>query len=301
MGSADDGELDVVIIGAGISGIDVAHHVKHDCPGASFVVLERRAAHGGTWDLMKYPGIRSDSDMFTFGYNFRPWPKAITIAEGHEILEYLGDTIDESGLAGHMRYEHQVTRASWSSHTARWTLECANGHNFVCRFLFGCSGYYDHDRRHKVAFPKQESFQGKIVHPQHWELESDEFQTDGVRGKRVVVIGSGATAITLIPSIAMDKPGGGAAHVTMLQRSPTYIMQRTNVNPYMAQMLEENVDPMVAHERIRMRQMTEGRKMQEKMAAAMTGLTEEQRQARMKQLYHLANEPINSHLFPKLD
>lgn len=226
-------EVDVIVIGAGISGIDAAHHMKVDCPQCSFVVLERRTSHGGTWDLMKYPGIRSDSDMYTFGYNFFPWPKPISIATGEEILEYLDQAIDDSGIRDHIRFSHKITSAAWDSSVARWSVRCDNGAAFLCRFLFGCTGYYEADRGHTIDFPGSGDFKGKIVHPQYWERESEDFQRDGVRGKKVVVVGSGATAVTMIPNLckSTDGPGGGASHVTMLQRSPTYIMTRMNSDP----------------------------------------------------------------------
>eukprot|EP01051_Picozoa_sp_SAG22_P000551 SAG22_NODE_16_length_32723_cov_26.404825_7_plen_580_part_00 len=225
--------VDVVVIGAGISGLDVAHHLKFGSPGASFVVLERRAQFGGTWDLMRYPGIRSDSDMYTFGYNFRPWPKPISIASGAEILEYLGETIEQSGLAGHIRYNHKIDSLAWSSAASRWLVRCANGGALEARFVVGASGYYSHDKGHEVEFEGRQAFKGKIVHPQKW---ADEFGSPGgvaaagYEGKKVVVIGSGATAITLIPSIARR-----AAHVTMLQRSPSYILTRENHDPVRAE------------------------------------------------------------------
>jgi monooxygenase len=229
----EEEEVDVVVIGAGISGIDAAHHMKVDCPQCSFVVLERRASHGGTWDLMKYPGIRSDSDMYTFGYNFFPWPKPISIATGGEILEYLDQAIDDSSIRDHIRFNHQITSAAWDSGMARWAVRCDNGAAFICRFLFGCTGYYEADRGHTIDFPGVGDFKGKIVHPQYWERESEDFQRDGVRGKKVVVVGSGATAVTMIPNLckSSEGPGGGASHVTMLQRSPTYIMTRGNSDP----------------------------------------------------------------------
>jgi cation diffusion facilitator CzcD-associated flavoprotein CzcO len=286
-------EVDVVVIGAGISGIDAAHHMKVDCPQCSFLVLERRASHGGTWDLMKYPGIRSDSDMYTFGYNFFPWPKSISIATGGEILEYLDQAIDDSGIREHIRFKHKITTAAWDSATARWTVRCENGAAFRCRFLFGCTGYYEADRGHTVEFPGKSDFKGKIVHPQHWERESAAFQRDGVRGKKVVVVGSGATAVTMIPNLcsSVDGPGGGASHVTMLQRSPTYIMSRVNSDPQVARWLAEpGVDAKQVHERIRVRNMENGRKMQaqqlerfKKMGVDTT--KPEQIQAMMKRLY----------------
>jgi monooxygenase len=313
-------EVDVVVIGAGISGIDAAHHMSVDCPQSSFVVLERRSSHGGTWDLMKYPGIRSDSDMYTFGYNFFPWPKSISIATGGEILEYLDQAIDDSGLRDNIRYDHKIDTAAWDSATARWTVRCENGAAFRCRFLFGCTGYYEADKGHDIEFPGRADFAGKILHPQKWELESQEFQRDGVRGKKVVVVGSGATAVTMIPNLcaSVEGPGGGAAHVTMLQRSPTYIMSRVNADPEIEKWLAEpGVDAKEVHERIRVRNLEMGKKMQAAQAERFKKMgvdpsKPEQMQAMMKKMYiglmkknldignnpHMSEEEFEKHFTP---
>src|SRR5262245_8577167 len=210
--------VDVLIVGAGLSGIGAGHHLQTDCPGKSYAILEAREALGGTWDLFRYPGIRSDSDMYTLGYSFRPWTSPKAIADGPSILAYLHETARAYGIEGRIRFGHTVKRAVWSSERARWTIgvECGEARElarFTCSFLFMCSGYYDYERGHAPAFPDAERFRGEVVHPQFWR--------DDVTwaGKRVVVIGSGATAVTLVPSLAE-----GAAHVTMLQRSPTYIV-----------------------------------------------------------------------------
>ncbi|HEX5947170.1 MAG TPA: NAD(P)/FAD-dependent oxidoreductase [Acidimicrobiales bacterium] len=210
--------LDVLVVGAGLSGIGAGHHLQTECPWASYAIFEARDAIGGTWDLFRYPGIRSDSDMFTLGYSFRPWDDDAAIADGASILRYIRETAAEEGIDRHIRYHHRIVRAAWSSDDARWhvTAERTDTGETVevtCGFLFSCSGYYRYDQGHKPDFPGQDRFGGRLVHPQFWPEDLD------VTGKRVVVIGSGATAITLIPSLART-----AAHVTMLQRSPTYIM-----------------------------------------------------------------------------
>jgi cation diffusion facilitator CzcD-associated flavoprotein CzcO len=212
--------FDVVIVGAGLSGIGAAHHLQQNSPKKTYVILEGRDAIGGTWDLFRYPGIRSDSDMYTLGYRFRPWREAKAIADGISILNYVRDTATEGGIDRHIRFHHMVRHASWNSETATWTVETAHGPDgekrlFTCNFLFMCSGYYDYAGGHDPAFPGAESFQGRIVHPQKWPEDLD------YAGKRVVIIGSGATAVTLVPAMAKE-----AAHVTMLQRSPTYVVSR---------------------------------------------------------------------------
>ena len=241
----------------------------------------------------RYPGIRSDSDMYSFGYNFFPWPKSIAIATGGEIVEYLEAAIEDSEIADHIRFNHKITTAAWDSGTGRWTVHCENGTAFSCRFLFGCTGYYEADKGHVIDFPGKGDFQGKIVHPQQWELESEEFQRDGVRGKKVVCIGSGATAVTMIPNLCkgIEGPGGGASHVTMLQRSPTYIMSRVNEDPQIAKWLAEpGVDAKEVHERIRVRNMEAGKKMQQQQAERFAKMgvdptKPEEMQAMMKKMY----------------
>ena len=212
--------FDVLIIGAGLSGIGAAHHLQTNCPGHSFAILEGRDSIGGTWDLFRYPGIRSDSDMYTLGYSFRPWEQAKAIADGPSILKYVKDTAAEAGIDTKIRFGHQVRRASWSTPDARWTVEAERGAGrepvrLSCNFLFMCAGYYRYDQGYTPDFPGSERFAGRIVHPQKW---SDDIV---YAGKKVVVVGSGATAVTLLPELAKD-----AAHVTMLQRSPTYVVAR---------------------------------------------------------------------------
>jgi monooxygenase len=204
--------FDVIIVGGGLSGIDAAYHVQTYCPGKSYVILENRDAVGGTWDLFRYPGIRSDSDMYTLGYSFKPWTDAKAIADAPSILAYLRETAREHGIDRNIRFGQRVKRAWWSSTDARWTVETERA-AFTCNFLFMCSGYYDYAAGYTPEFPGTHRFAGRIVHPQKWPDDLD------YAGKRVVVIGSGATAVTLVPAMART-----AAHVTMLQRSPTYIV-----------------------------------------------------------------------------
>ncbi|WP_059011942.1 flavin-containing monooxygenase [Streptomyces specialis] len=212
--------LDVVIVGAGLSGVGAAHRLRTECPDRSFALLEARAAMGGTWDLFRYPGIRSDSDMFTLGYPFRPWRGEKSIADGASILRYIQETARESGIDRHIHYRTKVVSADWSTRSARWTLTVertgedggTERRTLTCDFLYSCAGYYDYERGHAPDFPGVELFRGQVVHPQFWPEDL------AYEGKRVVVIGSGATAVTLVPSMARD-----AAHVTMLQRSPTWI------------------------------------------------------------------------------
>ncbi len=212
--------FDVLIVGAGLSGIGAAYHLQDKCPRRTYAVLEGRDAIGGTWDLFRYPGIRSDSDMHTLGYKFKPWTNAKAIADGPSILAYVNETAREYGIDRHIRFGHWVKRAAWSSETARWTVEVERGETrelvrLSCNFLFMCSGYYDYERGYTPEFAGRDDFRGRIVHPQQWSEDVD------YAGKRVVVIGSGATAVTLVPAMAEQ-----AAHVTMLQRSPTYIVSQ---------------------------------------------------------------------------
>ncbi|MBO0806037.1 MAG: NAD(P)/FAD-dependent oxidoreductase, partial [Nocardiopsaceae bacterium] len=221
-GSAAE-HVDVLIVGAGLSGIGAARHIQSAFPGRTFVICEARDALGGTWDLFRYPGVRSDSDMHTLGYRFRPWTQDSSIVDGPSILRYLQDTAAETGIDKRIRFGHRVTRAAWSSAEARWTVTAVAGGKpvtFTARFLYGCTGYYRYDHGHEPSFPGIEDFEGTVVHPQHWPSDLD------YSGKKVVVIGSGATAITLVPAMT-DK----AAHVTMLQRSPTYITSLPEVDP----------------------------------------------------------------------
>jgi cation diffusion facilitator CzcD-associated flavoprotein CzcO len=217
--------LDVLIVGAGLSGIGAGYHLQSECPGKSYAILEARERSGGTWDLFRYPGIRSDSDMYTLGYSFRPWEDAKSIADGPSILRYVRQTADDHGIDRKIRFGHRVVRAEWSSADAHWTVEaeCDDTRETVrltCGFLFMCSGYYRYDEGYTPDFQGTERFAGRIVHPQKW-TEDIHYE-----GKRVVVIGSGATAVTLIPALAER-----AAHVTMLQRSPSYVVSLPGEDP----------------------------------------------------------------------
>jgi len=209
--------FDVLIVGAGLSGIGAAYHLQAECPKKSYLLLEGRNAIGGTWDLFRYPGVRSDSDMYTLGYRFRPWREAKAIADGPSILRYIRETAQEYGIERKIRYAHQVKAARWSSVDAEWTVEAtkADGsmRRFTCNFLYMCSGYYDYAGGYMPGWPGMEKFRGQIVHPQKWPEDLD------YKDKRVVVIGSGATSVTLVPAMA-DR----AAHVYMLQRSPSYVL-----------------------------------------------------------------------------
>jgi monooxygenase len=214
---ADTDFVDVLIVGAGLSGIGSARHLQQACPERSFALLESRDALGGTWDLFRYPGIRSDSDMYTLGYSFKPWLERKSLADGPAILRYLQEAASETGVDRHIRYRHTVCSASWSSATARWTVvaqrtDTGERVEISCQFLLMCSGYYDYEQGYTPDFAGTADFRGRIVHAQHWPQDMD------YRGKRVVVIGSGATAVTLVPELARD-----TAHTIMLQRSPTYI------------------------------------------------------------------------------
>ncbi len=216
--------LDVLIVGAGLSGIGAACRLRTEHPGRSVAILEARESSGGTWDLFRYPGIRSDSDMFTFGFKWRHWEGDVALADGPSILEYLRSVAREYGVDRLIRYRHRVVSASWDSETDLWTVEVDRDGTPVTlttSFLWGCGGYYDYDAGYTPEFPGQESFGGTVVHPQHWPEDLD------YAGKKVVVIGSGATAVTLVPAMAR----AGAEHVTMLQRSPTYILSLPGRDP----------------------------------------------------------------------
>ena len=217
--------FNVVIIGAGLSGIGAGYRIQTLCPRKRYVILEARAEIGGTWDLFRYPGVRSDSDMHTLGYPFRPWKETEAIAGGPSILQYVRDTAREFGIDHHIRFRQRVLSASWSSDDARWLVEVKGDEKgetvrYSCNFLYGCTGYYRYDAGYEPAFPGAERFHGRLVHPQHWPKDLD------YAGKKVVVIGSGATAVTLVPAMSQT-----AAHVTMLQRSPTYILSLPHHDP----------------------------------------------------------------------
>lgn len=220
--------LDVLIVGAGVSGIGVACHLTQEYPEKRFAIIERRQDMGGTWDLFKYPGIRSDSDMFTFGYNFKPWVNPQTLADGPAIKSYVKEAAAENSVDQHIRYGRRMVAAEWSSDESLWTVtvELENGggqEQYTCSFLMGCTGYYNYDAGYRPQFPGEENYKGFKIHPQHWPEDLD------YTGKKVVVIGSGATAVTLVPAMA-DR----TAHITMLQRSPTYIFSWPAIDPLSA-------------------------------------------------------------------
>jgi monooxygenase len=219
--------VDVIIVGAGISGISAAWHLQDRCPDKSYVMLERRENLGGTWDLFKYPGLRSDSDMYTLGFRFKPYTNEQAIAEGSSILNYLKEAAAENGIDKHMRFGQNVVAADWSDADNRWTLRVRSDgqeREISCSFLIGCTGYYNYDQGYSPEFAGSEDFEGTIVHPQHWPDDLD------YQGKKIVVIGSGATAVTLIPALVAS----GSGHVTMLQRSPSYIAARPDTDPFVA-------------------------------------------------------------------
>jgi monooxygenase len=246
--------VDVLIVGAGLSGIGAGYHLQRKCPAKSYVILEGRDSIGGTWDLFRYPGIRSDSDMFTLGYSFKPWTEPKAIADGPRILNYVRETATENGIDKKIRFNHRVKRASWSSQEARWTIEAERSVGeggteivrFTCNFLFMCSGYYKYEEGYTPEFSGVENFAGRIVHPQKWTDDID------YAGKRVVVVGSGATAVTLVPELAKN-----ADHVTMLQRSPTYVVSRPAQDPF-ADKLRRKLPSRLAYHLIRWRNVLWG-------------------------------------------
>ena len=221
-----DTDFDVLIVGAGLSGIGAAAHLTMQCPNKSYAILEQRADMGGTWDLFRYPGIRSDSDMHTLGYRFKPWLHEKTIADGPSIWDYVRETAAEYAITPKVKFRHRVLSADWSSATARWTVmarheDTGETHIYTANFVFMCAGYYDYDKGYRPEFPGEADFGGQILHPQHWPKDLD------YTGKKVVVIGSGATAVTIVPVMARQ-----AAHVTMLQRTPTWMVSQPAIDPF---------------------------------------------------------------------
>jgi monooxygenase len=231
---------DVIIIGAGLSGIGAGYAMQTHCKGKRYAILEARDTIGGTWDLFRYPGVRSDTDMYTLGYSFRPWTQPYSMADGASILQYVRDTAAETGVDRHIRFKQSVHSATWSSEDARWTLEVESGADkkpitYTCSFLYLCSGYYDYAEGFAPVWPGQADFTGVVAHPQFWPQGLD------YRGKQVVVVGSGATAVTLVPSMSTD-----AAHVTMLQRSPSYVVALPSADA-VANALHRWLPSMLAH------------------------------------------------------
>lgn len=221
---ADPRNVDVLVVGAGLSGIGAGYHLQKNCPERSFTIIEGRPTLGGTWDLFRYPGVRSDSDMHTLGYSFKPWLHEKSIADGASILAYLQETVDEFGISPRIRFNQRATQASWNSQTQQWTVQAEHPESgeittYCANVLFMCSGYYSYKHGHRPPFAGEDDFAGEFVHPQEWPDDLD------TSGKRIVVIGSGATAMTLLPALAKS-----AAHVTMLQRSPTYVVARPNID-----------------------------------------------------------------------
>jgi monooxygenase len=282
--------VDVLIAGAGLSGIGAACHLRRESPKKTFAVLEARAVSGGTWDLFRYPGIRSDSDMFTLGYSFRPWRGPKSIADGASILSYLRATAAEYGVEETIRYQHKVVAAAWSSEQARWTVDVERGDThetiqLTCDFLFGNTGYYSYDEGYTPRFPGIERYQGTLVHPQEWPADLD------YAGKRVVVIGSGATAVTLVPSLART-----AGHVTMLQRSPSYIISMPSRDP-VADALQRRLPPRLAAPLVRWKNVA---------VTALSYQLSRRRPAVMKSMIRKAQErqlpagfPIDTHFSPR--
>jgi cation diffusion facilitator CzcD-associated flavoprotein CzcO len=243
--------FDVIVVGAGLSGIGAGYHLQANAPRKTYAILEGRDAIGGTWDIFRYPGIRSDSDMYTLGYSFKPWREAKAIADGPSIRKYVRDTASENGIDKKIRFGHMVKRASWDSNTARWTVEAEVGEakqivRLTCNFLFMCTGYYSYAGGYDPEFPGRDSFKGAIIHPQKWPEDLD------YKNKKVVVIGSGATAVTLVPAMAEQ-----AAHVTMLQRSPTYVVSRP-AEDAAANWLREHLPAKLAYSLVRWRNVLFG-------------------------------------------
>ncbi len=235
--------FDVLIVGAGISGVGSAYHLQDQCPGKTYVILESMDTFGGTWETHKYPGVRSDSDLYTFGYRFKPWV-GTPIASAQAILDYMGEVIEENGIDQHIRYGHRITKCSWSSANNLWTVEATSkdgaSHSFTCNFLWMCQGYYDHDKPYIPDWKGVSDYKGHFIHAQLWDPKID------VKGKRVLVIGSGATAATVIPALA-----DAGAQVTMLQRSPTYFFCAPNQNELADRLRQIGIDEPTVHRVVR--------------------------------------------------
>lgn len=290
--AAEPEHVDVLIVGAGISGIGAAYYLQTKRSNTSYAIVEARAALGGTWDLFRYPGIRSDSDLPTYGYGFKPWRSSKAIAGADAILQYLRETASENGIEGKIRYHHKVLSAAWSSQEARWLVRLERSDtgeqlSMRCNWLFCAGGYFRYDQGFRPAFPGEEQFQGQIIHPQHWPEDLD------YSGKRVVVIGSGATAVTLIPSLA-----GKAAHVTMLQRTPSYVLS-IPAEDGIASLLRKILPADVAHELTRRKNVASQR--------ALFNACRRHPRAARKLLRHLIAKqlpegyPVDEHFNPPYD
>lgn len=284
-------DFDVIIVGAGIAGVGSAYHLQRELPGKSFMVLETQGSFGGTWHTHRYPGVRSDSDLHTFGYDFKPW-RGPPIATASEILAYMGEVIEENDLARHIHYHRKVVSADWSGETNRWTLEVEDTQtgerqSHSASFLWMCQGYYRHSEGYTPEWPGMADFGGEIIHPQTWPEDKS------LAGKRVVVIGSGATAATLIPAIAQE-----AEHVTMLQRSPTYFFPGRNVNELAETLRSLDIDPEWTHEIVRRQILRDG-------AVRTKAILEHPEAARNELLTAvrgvLGDEMVEKHFTPKYD
>lgn len=279
-------DVDVVVVGAGVSGIGAGYHLQDKCPDRSYVILEGRDDLGGTWDLFRYPGVRSDSDMHTLGYSFKPWTDPKSIADGSSILAYVRQTAAEYGIDNHIRYGHAVHKAEWSSERAQWTVHAAHDGEQVritCNFLFMCAGYYSYRGGHEPVFAGSEDFEGQIIHPQKWPENLD------YRNKKVVVIGSGATAVTLVPALAND-----ATHVTMLQRSPTWMIAAPDVDK-IANGLRRVLPDQIAYDLVRKRNIWR----QDFVYQATRSKPEKVRKKLMDELgKHLDQPTIDAHFTP---
>ena len=251
MGTASSKHVDVVVVGAGLSGIGAACHLMMQSPSRTFAILESRNVSGGTWDLFRYPAVRSDSDMYTLGYSFAPWREKKSIADGPLILNYIRETAEKFGVEERIQYNRRVVDAKWSSETALWTLtikhtDSDTSETMTCTFLWGNTGYYTYDKGYRPDFPGEEKFQGTLIHPQHWPENLD------YKDKTVVVIGSGATAMTIVPAMAKE-----ATKVVLLQRSPTYVVARPDVDEF-ADKIRAKFSPKLAHKLIRFKAITLG-------------------------------------------
>ena len=289
-GTNDVTHFDVLIAGAGISGIGSAVHLKEQCPDKTYAILDSKDSFGGTWDTHKYPGVRSDSDLYTFGYRFKPWVGA-PIASAEEILKYMGEVIEENDLNPHIRYGHTITHCSFSRATNLWTVEAlskADGktHSFTCNFLWMCQGYYNHNDPYIPDWPGRDTYKGEFIHAMKWTPETD------VTGKRVIVIGSGATAATIIPAMA-----GKAAHVTMLQRSPTYFFCSPNQNELADRLREIGIDEPTIHRVVRQQILYDQDVLTKRCLAEPDAVVEELRA--LIRMYGGEDFPFEPHFTPK--